>query len=65
MPSVLSCSVMSDSLRPHELQPARVLSSWDSQARILEWVAMPSSIESSQPRDQIQISLIAGGFFIV
>ena len=33
------------------------------QARTLEWVAMPSSRESSQPRDQTQVSLIAGGFF--
>ena len=33
------------------------------QARILEWVAFPFSRGSSQPRDQTQISLIAGGFF--
>ena len=33
------------------------------QARILEWVAMPSSRGSSQPRDGSQVSLIAGGFF--
>ena len=33
------------------------------QARILEWVAFPSSKESSQPRDQTQVSHIAGGFF--
>ena len=33
------------------------------QARILEWVIMPSSRGSSQPRDQTQVSLIAGGFF--
>ena len=33
------------------------------QARILEWVAMPSSWASSQPRDRIQISHIAGSFF--
>ena len=32
-------------------------------ARILEWVAFPSSKGSSQPRDQTQVSLIAGGFF--
>ena len=30
------------------------------QARILEWVAMPSSRGSSQPRDRTQVSLIAG-----
>ena len=35
------------------------------QARILEWVAMPSSRGSSQPRDQTQVSCIAGGFFTV
>ena len=33
------------------------------QARILEWVAMPSSRESSQPRDRTQVSHIADGFF--
>ena len=33
------------------------------QARLLEWVAMPSSKGSSQPRDWICISCIAGGFF--
>ena len=34
------------------------------QARILEWVAFPSSRGSSQPRGQTQVSLIAGRFFI-
>ena len=29
-----------------------------------EWVAMPSSRGSSQPRDQTHISCIAGEFFI-
>ena len=33
------------------------------QARILEWVAFPFFRGSSQPRDRIQVSLIAGGFF--
>ena len=33
------------------------------QARTLEWVAFPFSRGSSQPRDQIQVSQIAGGFF--
>ena len=33
------------------------------QARILEWVAIPFSRESSQPRNQTQVSYIAGGFF--
>jgi len=35
------------------------------QARILEWVAMPFSRGSSQPRDQAQVSCIAGRFFTV
>ena len=35
------------------------------QARILEWIAIPFSRGSSQPRDQTQVSCIAGGFFIV
>ena len=33
------------------------------QARILEWLAFPFSRGSSQPRDWIQVSCIAGGFF--
>ena len=33
------------------------------QARILEWVAFPFSKVSSQPRDQTQVSYIAGRFF--
>ena len=33
------------------------------QARILEWVAFPFSRGSSQPRDQTQVSRIAGGLF--
>ena len=32
-------------------------------ARILEWVAFPSSRGSSQPRDRTQVSCIAGRFF--
>ena len=33
------------------------------QARILEWVAIPFSRGSSQPRDRSQVSCIADGFF--
>ena len=33
------------------------------QAKVLEWIAMSSSRVSSQPRDQIQLSYIAGRFF--
>ena len=35
------------------------------QARILEWVAMPSSRGSSRPRDWTQVSHIAGIFFTI
>ena len=35
------------------------------QARILEWVAIPSSRGSSQPTDRTQVSCIAGGFFTI
>ena len=53
-----SHSVMSNSLQPH-----RLYSPWNFQDRILEWVAFPFSRGSSQPRDQIQVSHIAGRFF--
>ena len=33
------------------------------QVRILEWVAFPFSMVSSQPRDRTHVSCIAGGFF--
>ena len=42
-----SGSVMSDSSRPHGRY-----SPWNSPGRILEWVALPFSRGSSQPRDQ-------------
>ena len=49
--------VMSDSFRPCGLWPGSSVHG-TSQARILEWVAMPSSRGSSQPRDQTCISLL-------
>ena len=36
-----------------------------SQARILEWVAMPSSKWSSWPRDQTRVSCTAGRFLTI
>ena len=61
---VLSHSVVSDSLQPHGLGACQAsLSMGILQARLLEWVAMPSSWGSTQPRDQIQVSRIAGRFF--
>ena len=41
------------------------LSMGNLQARILEWVVMPSSRGSSQPRDQTQVSYIVGEFFTI
>ena len=53
-----SCWVVSVSLWLHDYTVHGIL-----QARIPEWVAIPFSRGSSQPRDQTQVSLIAGGFF--
>ena len=50
-------------LRPHALQPVRLLYPWGSQTRILEWVAISFSRESSPPRDQTFVSCTAGRFF--
>ena len=55
---VFSCSVMSDSLRPHGLEPTRLLCPLISWARILEWVATFSSKRHSQPKDGMGIPLI-------
>ena len=38
---------------------------WILQARILEWIAIPFSRGSSPPRTGIQVSSIAGRFFII
>ena len=48
---VLSCSVMSDSATIWNVARQTPLSIGILQAKILEWVAMPSSRGSSQPRD--------------
>ena len=64
--ALLSLSVVSDSLWPQWTVARQApLSMGILQARILQWVAMPSSRGSSQPRDQTQVSLIASGFFTV
>ena len=64
--AVLSHSVMSDSfLTPWTVACHVPLSIGILQARILEWVGMPSSRRSSQPRDWTQDSCIAGRFFTV
>ena len=56
-------SVMSDSATPGSLPGSSVLGV--VQARMLEWVAIPFSRGSSQPRDQTQVFHIAGKFFII
>ena len=53
-----SRSVMSNSLQQQDYTVHGIL-----QDRILEWVAFPFSRGSSQPRDWIQVSCIAGRFF--
>ena len=57
-----SCSVLCD---PTMVTCQAPLSMGILQARILEWVAMPSSRGSSQPRDRTQVSCTAGGFFAI
>ena len=62
--AALSYSAVSDSVTPWTLAHQAPLSMGILQARILEWVAMPSSRGSSQPRNQTGVSCITGGFFI-
>ena len=60
----VSHSVVSDSLQPHGLCSLPGSSVHGiSQARILEWVAIPFSRGSSLRRDQTWVSCIAGRFF--
>ena len=61
----VSRSVVSGCLPPRGLQPARLLCPRDSQARILRWAAISFSRGSSQPRDRIHVSCIAGRFFTI
>ena len=61
--AVLSHSVVADSGTLWTAAHHAPLSMGIPQARMLEWVAVPFSSGSSQPRDQTQVSLITGGFF--
>ena len=61
--AVLSRPVGSDSLDPMDCTYQAPLSVGILQSKILESVAMPSSRGSSLPRDQTQVSGIAGRFF--
>ena len=58
-------SVVSDSATPWAAARQAPLSVGILQAGVLEWVAMSFSRGSSRPRDQTQISRIAGAFFPV
>ena len=64
-----TCGVLSRSVvslcDPWSVAHQAPLSMETLQARILEWVAMPSSRGSSQPRDRTQVFHIAGGFFTI
>ena len=55
-----SCPALCD---PMDYSPSGSLSMGILQARILVWVAIPFSRGSSQPRDQTQVSCLAGRFF--
>ena len=62
--SVLSCALLRPTLcDPLGCSPLGSSVHGILQARILEWVAMFSSRESSQPRDQNRVSCITGSFF--
>ena len=71
--STLICQLVTQSLSrlvwlcetPWMVAHQAPLSTGILQARILEWVAMPSSKGSSWPRDQTQVSCIAGRFFTI
>ena len=61
--ALLSRSVVSDSVTPWTVAYQASLSMEILQARILEWVSMPSSRGFTQARDWAQVSCSTGGFF--
>ena len=63
--SVLRCSVVSDPCDPTDCSPPGSSVHGVLQARILEWVVMPSSRGSSQPRDWNLVFCITGSFFTI
>ena len=58
--SLQSCLILCDSV---DHSPPGYSVHGIFQARILEWVAMPSSRGTSRPSNRNQVSCIAGGFF--
>ena len=61
----VSRSVVSDSVTTRTAACQAPLPIGILQARILEWVAIPSSRVSSRPRDQTRVSCIPDGFFAI
>ena len=59
----VSYSFMSDSLQSHGLSPTRLLCSWDSPGKNMEWVPIHFSRRSPQPRDWTQIFCFVCRFF--
>ena len=62
-PCVTSNQVKVTQLCPTRRHPMDCTVDGILQARILEWVAIFFSRGPSQPRDQTQVSHVAGGFF--
>ena len=60
-----SCSVVSDSSRPHGLQPTGLPSPWDSPGKSTGVGATAFPRGSSRPRDRTQVSCTAGRRFTV
>ena len=60
---MLCRSVVSDSLLPCRLYPAKLLCPWDSPGKSIVWVAIPFSRGFSQLRDWSRVSCIAGRYF--
>ena len=54
-----SCSIVSDSCNSTDYSPPGSSIRGISQARFLDWVAIPFSRGSSQPKNQTQVSRIA------
>ena len=53
------CSVVSNPLWPHGLQPTRFLFPWNFSGKILGWVTISSFRGSSWPRDSTQVSCVS------
>ena len=60
--SLQSCPTLGD---PMDCSPPGSSVRGILQERILEWVAVPSSRRSPQPRDRSQVSPVAGRFFTI